>query len=222
LPRSYETAWRSPFRLCHRGYAEAVPAVPAGDSVPSASFRVWQSQRARQLDEIEAAHAAVGGSARGRRWATEQINHAYAVLLSSQFQGFCRDLHSESVDLLVRISPASVRNVLRAEFLFARSLDRGTANPANIESDFKRLGVPFWLEVQAFDRRNSSRRRLLEQLSHWRNAIAHQDFASSRLTPSRLRLGTVRGWRRACNGLARSFDRVLNRYLGSLLGATPW
>lgn len=191
--------------------------------MPSASLQGWQSRRARELDEIEAAHAAVGGCGRGRRWATEQINHAYVVLVSSQFQGFCRDLHSESVDLLARtISPASLRNVLRAEFVFGRSLDRGNANPANIESDFKRLGVAFWPQVETHDRRNSNRRRSLENLSRWRNAIAHQDFGPSRLTPARLGLGTVRSWRGACDGLARSFDRVLNRYLASVLGTAPW
>ncbi len=69
--------------------------------MPSASFRTWAGPRAAKLDEIEAAHAALTGSGRGRRWATEQVNHAYAVLLSSQFQAFCRDLHSECIDGLV-------------------------------------------------------------------------------------------------------------------------
>ena len=191
--------------------------------MPSIAFQAWRSRRARELDQIEAAHAAVGGSARGRRWATEQINHAYTVLLSSQFQGFCRDLHSESVDLLVRaISPTALHNALRAEFLFGRRLDRGNASPASIDSDFRRLGVVFWRRVEAEDRRTASRRRSLEHLNTWRNAIAHQEFDPSRLEPAQLRLATVRSWRRACDGLARSFDRVLNRYLGSVLGAAPW
>jgi len=48
------------------------------------------------LDEIEAAHASVGGTGPGRRYATQQINQAYALLIASQFQGFCHDLHTES------------------------------------------------------------------------------------------------------------------------------
>ena len=47
----------------------------------------------------------------GRLWAarlvgedtTQQINRAYAVLGASHFQGFVRDLHTESVDYLVAI-----------------------------------------------------------------------------------------------------------------------
>ena len=57
---------------------------------------------------MEAAHRSVGGTARGRRFATEQINHAYAVLLASQFQGFARDLHSECADRLAKaIAPTA-------------------------------------------------------------------------------------------------------------------
>src|SRR5712692_5986443 len=116
--------------------------------MPSVSWHEWHRTRALDLDDIEAAHRSVGGTARGRRYATEQINHAYAVLLASQFQGFCRDLHSESVDCLVRIvAPAVLQSVLRAEYLLNRSLDRGNANPGTIGSDFNRLGVEFWRQV---------------------------------------------------------------------------
>ena len=44
--------------------------------------------RARALDEMAEAHAAVGGTARGRRYTTQQLNQAYAVLLAAHFQGF--------------------------------------------------------------------------------------------------------------------------------------
>src|ERR1700682_173538 len=68
--------------------------------------------RRLELDEIVEAHRAVGGSGRGRRHATEQVNHAYAVLLSSQFQGFCRDLHSECARHIVQQVPVALRNLL--------------------------------------------------------------------------------------------------------------
>jgi hypothetical protein len=68
--------------------------------MPSLSWQQWVTTRARDLDDIEAAHRSVGGTVRGRRFATEQINHAYAVLLASQFQSFCRDLHTECVHFL--------------------------------------------------------------------------------------------------------------------------
>jgi hypothetical protein len=34
----------------------------------------WNGERSAALDEIEDAHAVVGGTERGRRYATQQIN----------------------------------------------------------------------------------------------------------------------------------------------------
>jgi hypothetical protein len=42
--------------------------------MPSNSFVRWSGARAVALDEIENAHAMVGGTDRGRRYATQQIN----------------------------------------------------------------------------------------------------------------------------------------------------
>ena len=60
----------------------------------------------------EAVHANVGGTERGRRYATQQINRAYAVQLASEFQGFCRDLYSECMDHVVATAPAATQGVL--------------------------------------------------------------------------------------------------------------
>src|SRR5579871_3971360 len=136
--------------------------------MPSQSLQEWQTRSLSRLDEIEHAHQSVGGVSPGRRYATLQINHAYAVLLSSQFQGYCRDLHSECVNHLVSkvevptVAPTDLRVALREEFLFRRQLDTGNPNPGNIGSDFNRLGVDFWDKVIAIDpTKNPSRRNAL-------------------------------------------------------------
>src|SRR6266404_4084677 len=110
--------------------------------MPSHSLLRWQTTRVVELDEIEEAHRTVGGTDPGRRYATQQINRAYATLLSSQFQGFCRDLHSECVDhILNMVHPPGLRNLLRTQFIWARTLDKGNPNPGNIGSDFNRFGI---------------------------------------------------------------------------------
>jgi hypothetical protein len=177
------------------------------------------------LNEIAQAHAAVGGTGPGRRYATQQVNQAYAVLLASQFQGFCRDLHSESVDCLARaIAPSpTLRLVMQAEFVQGRQLDRGNAQPASIGADFGRLGINLWAEVDGHDAHNVARRASLDSLNHWRNAIVHQDFDPAKLGgTTTLRLAQVRRWRATCHGLARAFDEVLHHYLQVLTGRTPW
>jgi len=190
----------------------------------SLSLKTWSTARSSALDEIENAHASVGENARGRRYATQQINHAYAVLLSSQFQGFCRDLHSESVAHLSRTAtPALLQGILLVEFVQNRKLDTGNPNPGNIGADFNRFGLVFWDDLKAHDARNTTRRIRLDKLNDWRNAISHQDFDPAKLGgTSALRLDTVRSWRQAVHHLAVSFDAVMYAHMNFLAGKPPW
>lgn len=191
--------------------------------MPSASLLRWNGERSDALDEIEHAHVMVGGTERGRRYATQQINYSYATLLSSHFQGFCRDLHTECINPIVAIIPMQLQKVMQMEFIWNRSLDRGNPHPGAIASDFNRLGIKIWTDVYALDARNERRRELLQELIDWRNAIAHQDFYPivSGNVPT-LHLARVKGWRSAVNALASSFDRAMYNYLRGLLGGAPW
>ena len=137
-------------------------------TMPSRSLLTWRTEAARALHEIEAAHRAVGGSGRGRRYATQQINQACAVLLSSQFQRFCRDLHSEAVDkLAARITVPDLQEMFRAQLTAGRKLSSGNPNPGNIGSDFGRLDIDFWPALLAEHTLNASRRdaRKIESLA---------------------------------------------------------
>lgn len=160
--------------------------------MPSRSLLRWKNDRLAALDEIEAAHAAVGETGPGRRTATQQLNYAYAVLLSSQFQGFCRDLHFEAIDHIVSLlSPRSLRDVVRKQLVTGRKLDAGNPNPGNLGADFGRLGLELWPALHAISPRIAARQKALEALNTWRNAIAHQDFdprnsAGARRSDSRM------------------------------------
>lgn len=192
--------------------------------MPSRALQVWHADSRRALDEIESAHRAVGGAGRGRRTATQQINQAYAVLLASHFQRFCRDLHTVCVEHLIGSAMgAAYVLVLRSRFINGRKLDVGNPNPGNIGSDYGRLGITFWERVAARDSRNPARQRALGELNVWRNAIAHQDFTHRELGGrDEVQLAQVRRWRAACNHLAVDFDRVLHAYLQGLTGTPPW
>jgi hypothetical protein len=193
--------------------------------LPSRAFQEWSGWRAAALEEIEHAHRSVGGTGPGRRTMTRQLNQAYAMLLSSQFQGFCRDLHDDCADQLVAsVASPVLLETYRDNLRFGRKLDTGNPNPGNIASDFDRLGLSFWPAVAADHPRNPQRRRALETLNRWRNAIAHSAFRPDMYRGGRpsLHLSEVQDWRRACDGLARSFDRVLHAYLLSATGVAPW
>src|SRR5580704_12662662 len=90
---------------------EMVGRILGRARMPSLALQDWLAWRAATLDEIEHAHRSVGGTGPGRRFLTQQINQAYAVLLSSQLQGFCRDLHMESADHLVATVVSAVLSV---------------------------------------------------------------------------------------------------------------
>ena len=187
--------------------------------MPSISLQAWQESSRLKLNEIVEAHRALRGTGSGRRYATEHLSNAYAVLLSSHFQLFCRDLHSECAQHIVQQLPTALQNVLRGELGNFRKLDRGNANSGNIDADFTRLGLRIWVRVNALDRRNEARRQLLDELNKWRNAIAHQNFDPARFgSRTTLRLSQVEAWRRECNQLARAFDEVTRAYLETLLG----
>jgi hypothetical protein len=79
------------------------PGPGLGRPMASIAYRRWSTVRAKALDEMTQAHVALGGTSPGRRYATQQVNQAYAVLLASQFQGVCRDLHMECVGHLLRV-----------------------------------------------------------------------------------------------------------------------
>jgi hypothetical protein len=191
--------------------------------MPSNALQDWSTTRQQALDELEQAHGAVGGTSRGRRYATLQINYAYAVLLSSQFQAFCRDLHSEAVDFVVAsTSPRAVASALRLVMTQGRKLDAGNPNPGNIGSDFARFEMAFWQDVEQLDARASRRRGELDLLNTWRNAIAHQDWSKIPEQRQGLSLGQVRQWRSVCSGLAVSFDRAVHRRLLAMVGTSPW
>ncbi len=188
----------------------------------SRALNGWKTDAQTALDEIEAAHKAVGGSGRGRRYATLQVNHAYVTLLSSQFQGFCRDLHTEAVAVVVgSLAPPVMRPIVQNLFVQGRKLDQGNPNPGNLGSDFARLGLAFKPALLAQSARNADRMAALEELNEWRNAVAHQDW--NKVGGSKIIwLKTIQGWRRNCRALASQFDAVVGDHLLGLLGTKPW
>src|SRR5688572_2674942 len=117
----------------------------------SAALSEWRSARDTRLNNLLGAHVAVGGSAAGRRGATEALNHALVLRLASEFQGFCRDLHDEAVRLLVEtLAPGDLKlqEILARPYLAARKLDRGNAEPGGLGHDFGLLGMTMWPDLK--------------------------------------------------------------------------
>ena len=198
--------------------------------VPSNSILRWRGPAQADLNDIVEAHASVAGIQRGRRAATAQVTQAYAVLLSSHFQRFCRDLHTEAVDQVVgALADPWVRPIVTNRLSEGRKLDTGNPTPGHIGSDFNRLQFSLWATMTQLDARTPGRRVRLERLNRWRNAIAHQDFAAKReldLGGGRtdLRLGDVTDWRDREGGTAENYElkigsgQVIPGFEGQMIG----
>lgn len=196
--------------------------------MPSRALLRWQAEQGAKLDQLELAHRAVGGTGPGRRYLT-QLNHAYLVMLAAQWQEFCRNLHTETADAIAStVQPVTARLAVLAALTTGRSLDRGNAGPSTIGNDFSRFSAAkFWDVVDLQDKRNPVRRKRLEQLTTWRNGVAHQDFNWSKdelklIAGTRGTLDDVRHWRDACNALAREMDTAAARQTAKLTGQRPW
>jgi len=88
--------------------------------------------------------------------------------------------------------------MLRIALTLNRQLDAKNPSPSAIGSDFNRFNLEFWDVIkQRAPVQNRRRQDLLEELNTWRNAIAHQDFATRKLNPNALKLSTVQKYRNA-------------------------
>ena len=196
--------------------------------MPSSATQYWRNFQLSALDQLDEAHSALEGSGPGRRFRTAQLNGAYIVLLASQFQMFCRNLHSEAASAMASAIPnLQLRDAVIAAMTQGRALDRGNADPGNIGRDFARLKMAFWVQVDSLDIRNPARRARLGQLNIWRNGFAHQDFDFSTaslntISGTRPTLPFVRVWRRACDNLVDQFDRAVAGHVATLTGVRPW
>lgn len=83
------------------------------------------------------------GSGRGRRWGTTQLNRSLFVSLVAQFQGYCRGLHDEAVEVHIAAAVPGQRTVLRTLLTQGRALDTRTPRKATLGADFGRLGFSF-------------------------------------------------------------------------------
>jgi|GEM_PF-600877 len=205
--------------------------------MPSNAFNTWNTASKNSLDGLDAlvlttppkvslilAHTPSPRS---------HLLFAYTLLLSSRFQAFCRDLHSEAVDYLTNaVQPPAFQLLFRERLTSGRKLDHGNPNPGNLGADFGLLGFgilgrKFWDLIVQQNPQNSSHQALLEGLNNWRNAIAHHDFQKPELpralgVSSSLRIADVRRWRGACDALAGSFDVVVRGHVNGVVGQTVW
>jgi hypothetical protein len=196
--------------------------------MPSRALQEWRTTQRAELDRLEAAVRRARASSAADRALRQQLVDAYIVLLAGHFQRFCRELHGQAAECLVgNVGPPAAQTLVRDLIVTGRALSRSNATAAALGGDFGRVGMKLWSTLLERQARNSLRRRRLEQLNAWRNAIAHQDhkpdhgrLAAVAGTDRSLRWATV--WRANCSALARELDVAVSQHLTNLVGSRPW
>jgi hypothetical protein len=192
--------------------------------MPSDALLAWRTERVPRLQNVEADCLHLEGMYPADPDRVQEFIRAYAVLLSSEFQGFCRDLHSECARKLVAsLGPGPLSAVLRSQCSYGRKLETGNPSPGNLGADFGRYQIDFWAAAVALDPAHVPRRHRLAMLNAWRNAIAHHDYEPAALGGTiTLTIPQVRDWRADCDAFATTFDAVMRDHLLATTGVAPW
>jgi hypothetical protein len=149
----------------------------------------------------------------------EESLRGYVTLLSAHFQGFCRDLYTESAQVVASKARPSLRALTQSQFTTALKVDHGNPNLDNLAADFDRFGFNLVRTATAHPQ-FPGRREHLRQLNQWRNAIAHHSPPPATIPP--LTLSLVRDWRASCDGLATHFTAMMYNQLRHVLRRAPW
>lgn len=189
----------------------------------------WHGRRARAIDDLLTAHDRLRTGLPGRQTLTVQINFALITGLSSEFQGFARQLHDESIYAFVNattVPDPTIRQVVRSQFASGRSLDRQNPTPGALGSDYKAFGLILWdsLEAMYGKAKREHWNTQLTRLNDARNAIAHNDekkLAEVRAVQP-LDLVHARKWRTMLNAITIGIDSVVTVHLSKLMGHAPW
>src|SRR5436309_1405207 len=127
--------------------------------MPSDALIAWQTVRMPRLDNVEADCLHIEVLHAGDPDRVQEFIRSYAVLFYAEFQGYCRDLHDECADRLIdSINVPALRDVLRSQCVYRRTIDKGNPTSGNLGEDFNRFQFRFWPNVLAMDPGHQTRK----------------------------------------------------------------
>ena len=141
--------------------------------MPSIAWQEWQKDRMVRLQHIDLQCAASLAAVPPLLQLIEENLRGYVVLLSAQFQGFCRDLYTECAQIIASKVRKSLKLLIQDQFSAHRMLDHGNPTLENLKKDFNRFSLKL-PTLLAGDPANALRLQHLAILNQWRNVAAHQ------------------------------------------------
>jgi hypothetical protein len=167
-----------------------------GSLVPSAAFTRWQNERKTRLNEVDTHCAVVLALVPPNLTFLDETLRGFVLHLSAHFQGFCRDLYTESSQIWIAAIPAGLQATAQAQFTARLALEKGNPSYDNIKRDFNRFG---FLLKQAAPAMGAQQVTDPGHLNDWRNKAAHQGTQPlGGGVPAALTLPIVQRWRASC------------------------
>jgi hypothetical protein len=193
----------------------------------STALTQWRSSGLARLAELEAVHANLTGTGRGRRWGTTQLNRSLFLALVAQFQSYCRDLHDEAAQVFIGQASPYQMSTLKVLVVQGRRLDTRNPRRSTLGHDFVRVGLTLIDDLKAVGSDVVGQLEALDRVVDYRNAIGHGDETKiAALKAGGEIKATKRSYelhRRALDALAGTMDDVVADRLASSLGiARPW
>lgn len=194
----------------------------------SPALAAWRSSRLGRLDRLLAVHPDSTGSGTDPAVA-EEWTHALILRLASEFQGFCRDLHTDASKAVARALAASdeeIRLLILVGLTTDRSLNRSSADPQTLAKDFARFRITLWVALEERHPRSVPLwHEGLRYLHLARNGVVHDDLgklASVQAEGWELKLGTVVRWRNLLDEIVTAMDDVVSTAIADLFGNIRW
>jgi hypothetical protein len=192
----------------------------------SPALTTWQSSRLPRLDQLIALHPDTAGSTTDPAVA-EEWTHALVLRLTSEFQGFCRDLHDDLARTIARLLTGQdkTRLLIIDGLTRGRDLDQYSATVETLVADFDRLGIELPSKLPAHPRAGPKWKQELLQL-HWaRNGVVHDDPSKIKKLKEAgvdLNFVAVVRWRNRVDALAEAMDHTADSKLSELFGIFRW
>jgi hypothetical protein len=193
----------------------------------SPALTTWQLSRLPRLDRLIALHPDSAGSTTDPAVA-EEWTHALVLRLTSEFQGFCRDLHNDLARTIARALTGwdeKARSLVFAGLTRGRALEQYSANAETIRADFDRLGVDLLLLLSTHPRAGPQWTKELKLLHMARNGVVHDDpgkIEQVKKDGRELNFRTVDRWRNWVDGLVDAMDDVTSSRMSELFGMVRW